>query len=83
MSEDYLLSSNRLVEFIIENDIDLIITLNQGSDFSFQKYSTNINFKSYQERILIDDNPPAFLIKKEINFKYDVFNVRVFMIISV
>jgi hypothetical protein len=76
MNEDYLLNNNKLVEFVIENDVDLIISLNRGCDFSFEKYSTNITFKSYKENIIDEENPIAGLIKKEINFKYDIYNVN-------
>jgi hypothetical protein len=76
MNEDYLLNNNKLVEFVIENDVDLIISLNRGCDFSFKKYSTNITFKSYKENIIDEENPIAGLIKKEINFKYDIYNVN-------
>lgn len=76
MNEDYLLNSNRLVEFVIENDIDLIITLNQGPDLSFKKYSSNINFKSYTEKQIDEEIPLSGLVKKEITFKYDIHNVK-------
>ena len=76
MNEDYLLNSNKLVEFVIENDIDLIISLNRGCDFSFKKYSTNITFKSYNENMIDGENPIAGLTKKEINFKYDIYTVK-------
>ena len=65
-----------MVEFVIENDIDLIISLNRGCDFSFKKYSTNITFKSYKENIIDGENPIAGLMKKEINFKYDIYTVN-------
>jgi hypothetical protein len=76
MNEDYLLNNNKLVEFVIENDVDLIISLNRGCDFSFKKYSTNITFKSYKENIIDEENPIAGLMKKEISFKYDIYNVN-------
>ena len=76
MNENYLLNSNRLVEFIVENDIDLIISLNKGSNFSFKKYSTNINFKCYNENLIVEEKPQKNLIRNEINFKYDVYTVK-------
>lgn len=68
MSEKYLLSRNSLIEYIADNEIDLVITINQSSQMSFKKYSTNLDLKSYKEK-LVDEKD---VLRKEINFKYDV-----------
>ena len=74
MNGSFLFHGNRLVEFIVENDIELIISLNKGSNFSFEKYSTS--FKSYNENLIVEEKPQQNLIRKEINFTYDVYTVK-------
>ena len=76
MNEAYLANNNKLVEFIVENDIDLIISLNQESVLDFNKNPTNVNLKSYKETLIEEESSPKHLIKKEINFKFDIYNVK-------
>ena len=70
MTEEYLLNSNNLIEYITENEIDLVITLNQSSHTTFKKYSTNLDLKSYNE-LIINERFQKDVLKKEINFKYE------------
>ena len=72
-----MLSRHGLVEYIIENQIDLVISLNPKSDISLKTLSNNINFASYEERV-INDTLESTVLKKEISFvleKSDVIHV--------
>jgi hypothetical protein len=72
-----LLSRHGLVEYIIENQIDLVISLNPKSHISLKTLSNNINFASYEERV-INDKLESTVLKKEISFvleKSDVIHV--------
>ena len=74
MNEADLLNSHGLVEYIIQNQIDLVISLNQKSDISLKTLSNNLDFASYDEKI-IDEKSENVVLKKEVNFvleKHDV-----------
>jgi hypothetical protein len=56
-----------LIEYIIENQIDLVISLNQKSDISLKTLSNNIKFAHYEEKV-INEKSENVVLKKEINF---------------
>ena len=72
-----MLSNSGLVEYVIENQIDLIVSFNQSNEVTFKKLSGSANFTSYEEKTI----SPTFentVIKKEINFALDKFDVNQF-----
>ena len=72
-----LMSNQGLVEYIVENQVDLVISLNQSTDTSFKKMSSNTNFISYDEKLI----SPSFetdVVRKEINFSLENLDVICF-----
>ena len=69
-----LLNSHGLIEYIIENQIDLVISLNQKSDASLKSLSNNVNFTRYEEK-LISQKAESVVIKKEISFTLEKTDV--------
>ena len=61
------------MEYITDNGVDLVITLNQSSQITFTKYSTNFELKGYKEKLVVEKD----ILKKEINFKYDALPLGV------
>ena len=69
-----------MIEYIIENQIDLVISLNQKSDLSLKTLSNNIKFANYEEKVINEKNEDVVL-KKEIKFvleKSDVILMHLF-----
>ena len=75
INETDLLNSQGLIEYIIENQIDLVISLNLNSEASLKTFSNNITFNNYEEK-LISESTEKIVEKKEISFSIEKAEVN-------
>jgi hypothetical protein len=79
-------NSNELIKYLIKNRVDLIISINQNNQKTFEHSLNKTNFISYEEKTVLEPhdnlNVKNLVTRKYIDLKIDVrlFSISIFFL---
>ncbi len=74
-------NSNELIKYLIKNRVDLIISINQNNQKTFEHSLNKTNFISYEEKTVLEPHD-NLIVKNLVTRKYIDLKIDVSFIIS-